>query len=88
MDFEEKIRSLVNSARMEQPPKVNIVKNVLSALSYHSRECIVVSERQMMWVALCSSAAAAVIIIAAFASYHTTADLISEVSQAISWVVQ
>lgn len=87
--FEEKIVKLANSAMREQPPQINVAGSVLGILANHVRKNLAASEKQFMWMALCSSAAAAAIMIVAIASYYyTAADPAKEISQLISWVIQ
>ena len=75
-------------ARLENPPQLDIAQNVIGLLSFHKAARIAFYEKQMMWAALCSSAAAAVITIAAVVSYYIPSDPVTQVSQAISWVIK
>jgi hypothetical protein len=88
MDFNDKIEKLASLARMEPSPRVDVAQNVMAALASRVGERIRASERQMMWFALCSSALAAMIAVAAVAVYYSSVDPVTEVSQAIFWVVQ
>jgi hypothetical protein len=88
MNFEEQLEKLANLARAEQPPQINVAHSVLGVLSYQARRRQAASERQLMWVAVVSSAVAAMVVIAAVAAYYSWTDPITEVSDAISWVIQ
>jgi hypothetical protein len=88
MNFEERFEKLANLARAEQAPRMNVAPAVLGAISYESGRRNAASERQLMWMAVVSSAAAATVVVAAIAAYYSWADPITEVSEAISWVIQ
>lgn len=88
MNIEKQFEKLAAFARNEQSPQVNIAHKVLGAISYQIARRDAASERQLMWVAVVSSAVAAMIVVAAVAAYYNVSDPITEVSDAISWVIQ
>jgi hypothetical protein len=88
MNIEKRLEQLAALAKNEQSPQVNVASSVLGAISYQTARCDVASERQLMWVAVVSSAVAAMVVVAAVAAYYNVADPITEVSEAISWVIQ
>ena len=88
MNFERRLEMLAALARAEEVPQLNVAYKVLGALSYETGRRNATSEKQLMWVAVVSSAVAAMIVVAAVAAYYNVADPITEVSEAISWVIQ
>jgi hypothetical protein len=88
MNIDKQLETLAAGARGERSPQVNVASAVLGALSYETGRRNVTSEKQLMWVAVVSSAVAAMIVVAAVAAYYNVSDPITEVSDAISWVIQ
>jgi hypothetical protein len=88
MNFEEQFEKLSAAARVERPPQVSVAHAVIGAISSQTQRREAAFERQFMWVAVVSSAVAAMIVVAAIAAYYNYADPVTEVSQAISWVIQ
>lgn len=88
MNIEKRLEKLAVLARSEETPQINVAHKVLGAISYQPARYETASERQLMWVAAVSSAVAAMIVVAAVAAYYNVSDPITEVSDAISWVIQ
>ena len=88
MNIEQRLEQLAAAARSEDAPQINVAHKVLGAISYQTARYEKTSERQLMWMAVVSSAVAAMIVVAAVAAYYNVTDPITEVSEAISWVIQ
>ena len=88
MNNEERFQWLVNQARNEAPPSVDVAGRVIAILSAGRARPEPVSERPLMWLAAISSAVAVPTAVLAIIVYNNWVGPLFELSQAISWVTQ
>jgi len=88
MKNENQFNSLVNRARGEEPPSVDIANRVIAILSSEQNRMERITERPLMWLAAVSSAVAVPVVVAAVVVYYASTGPLYEISQAIAWVLQ
>jgi hypothetical protein len=88
MNINDRIEKLAALSRQDRGPAVDVAGAVLKAIRLHAADRVRAGERQMMWFAVCSSAAAVIVAAVVLAANYYSGDAVTEVSQAISWVVQ
>lgn len=88
MNLEKRFKALAGLARAERPPDVDVSARVLEILASDHRQAMFVSERPWAWLAAVSSAAAVLAVLFTIVAYNVWADPLSEISQAIAWVMQ
>jgi hypothetical protein len=88
--MKQKIRldALIQQARGEQSPGVDVAGRVLTVLAARRQQPILASERLFMWLAAASSAAAVPAAILGFFLYNANSEPLREIAKAISWIVQ
>jgi hypothetical protein len=88
MNLEKRLEALASLARAERPPDVDVSTRVLEILASDHRQTMFVSERPWAWLAAVSSVAAVLAVLFTIVAYNAWADPLSEISQAIAWVMQ
>ena len=88
MNIEKRFKTLAALARAERPPDVDVAARVLEILASDHRQVMFVSEKPWAWLAVASSAAAVLAVLSTIVAYNVWADPLSEISQAIAWVMQ
>lgn len=88
MKNESRFQSLVNQARSETPPCVDVAGRVIAILSAQHVRPEPDSDRPLMWLAAISSAVAVPAAVLAIILYNNWVGPLFELSQAISWVTQ
>jgi len=88
MNIEKRFKTLAALARAERPPDVDVSARVLEILASDHRQAMFVSEGPWAWLAVASSAAAVLAVLFTIVAYNVWADPLSEISQAIAWVMQ
>lgn len=88
MKNENRFQWLVNQARSEAPPSVDVASRVIAILSAGQTRPVPVSERPLMWLAAISSAVAVPTTVLAIIVYNNWVGPLFELSQVISWVTQ
>ena len=88
MNIEKRFKTLAALARAERPPDVDVSTRVLEIIASDHRQVMFVSEKPWAWLAVVSSAAAVLAVLFTIVAYNVWADPLSEISQAIAWVMQ
>jgi hypothetical protein len=88
MKNENRFQLLVNQARSEMPPSVDVSGRVITILSAGKVRPEPASDRPLMWLAAISSAVAVPAAVLAVIVYNNCVGPLFELSQAISWVTQ
>ena len=88
MNIEKRFKTLAALARAESPPEVDVSARVLDILASDHRQVMFVSEKPWAWLAVVSSAAAVLAVLFTIVAYNVWADPLSEISQAVAWVMQ
>ena len=88
MNIEKRFKALTSLARAERPPDVDVSARVLEILASDHRQVMFVSEKPWAWLAVVSSAAAVLTVLFTIVAYNVWADPLSEISQAVAWVMQ
>lgn len=88
MSLEKQFKALAGLARAESPPDVDVSARVLEILASDHRQTMFVSERPWAWLAAVSSAAAVLAALFTVVAYNVWVDPLSEISQAVAWVMQ
>ena len=88
MNLEKRFKALVSLARTERPPDVDVSARVLDIIAGDHRQVVFASEKPWAWLAVVSSAAAVLAVLFTIVAYNAWADPLSEISQAVAWVMQ
>jgi hypothetical protein len=88
MKDKTRLDALIQQARSEEPPRVDVAGRVLTILAAGRQRPVLASERLFMWLAAASSAAAVPAAILGFFLYNGKSEPLREIAQAISWIVQ
>jgi len=80
--------NLVNLARQEEAPTVDVADSVIAALSDMTQRIGLDPWRPYLWTGIASAAVAACILIAATFILQSGNDSVSEMMTYISWVTQ
>ena len=88
MKNENRFQWLVNQARSEAPPSVDVAGRVIAILSAGQARPEPVSDKPLFWLAAVSSAVAVPAAVLAVIVYNNWGGPLFELSQAISWVTQ
>jgi anti-sigma-K factor RskA len=88
MNWENQIQQLVNQAKMESAPGINVSGDVLKILSESKIRQVYFSERFWMWLAAASSAIAVPAVMIALITYNNYTQPLKEMVDIISWVIQ
>jgi hypothetical protein len=88
MNIEKRFKTLAALARAERAPDVDVSARVLEIIAGDHQQAMFVSERPWAWLAAVSSAAAVLAVLFTIAAYNVWADPLSEISQAVAWVMQ
>ncbi len=88
INFDNQLKMLVDRARGEASPRVDVSGRVIAVLAIEKKRFDRMSEKSLMWVAVLSSALAASVMIIAMISYFLQANPLAEISETISWVMQ
>ncbi len=88
MKNESRFQSLVDRARNEAPPCVDVSGRVLAILAAGQVRPEPASDRPLMWLAAISSVVAVPTAVLAIIVYNNWVGPLFELSQAISWVTQ
>ncbi len=87
-DPDRQFENLVNLARQEKPPAVDVAGSVIAILAGGRVRPVTVTEKFWMWLAAASSAIAVPAAIFAFISYSSWNDPLTQIFNEISWVMQ
>lgn len=85
--MENLLRKLANRARLEKTPQVDVVDSVMQRISAQSLTAAEPDDRPFIWMASLSTAAAIAIGTFAIYAYFAWTNPLSEMSEAISWVL-
>jgi len=88
MSWERKVERVASRAQADRPPKVDVARSVLLALTAGRAERLTVAERIWMWLAAISSAIAVPAATVAVMLYTKSAGPLSEIVEAISWATK
>jgi hypothetical protein len=88
MNREDQFKALVDLARGETSPDVDVADRVLSVLPLGDSQLLSISERPLMWLAALSSTVAVPVAVFAIVIYYAWTDPLKELVQSISWVLQ
>jgi hypothetical protein len=88
MNMEKRLKALASLARGERPPEVDVSARVLEIIAGDHGQVMFVSEKPWAWLAVVSSAAAVLAVLFTIVAYNVWADPLSEISQAVAWVMQ
>lgn len=88
MNNENRFQFLVNQARSEAPPSVDVAGRVIAILSTKQVRSELACDKPLMWLAAISSAIAVPAAVLAIIVYNNWVGPLFELSQAISWVTQ
>lgn len=87
MIMENLLRKLANRARLETPPDIDVVDNVMQRISDQSLAVVRPDDKPFVWMASLSAAAAIAIGTFAIYAYYTWSNPLSELSDTIAWVL-
>lgn len=85
--MENILKKLANKARLEKVPDVDVVDSVMHRISAQPLAAAGPDDRPFVWMASLSTAAAIAIGTFAIYAYFTWTNPLSEMSEAISWVL-
>lgn len=87
MNMEKLLRKLADKARMETPPDIDVVDNVMRIISAERVTNVVSYDKPFVWMASLSTAAAVAIGTLAVYAYYTWSNPLMEMSETIAWAL-
>ena len=81
------LRKLAKTARLETPPDIDVVDNVMRRISDQTIAVAGPDDKPFVWMASLSAAAAIAIGTFAIYAYYTWSNPLSELSESIAWVL-
>lgn len=87
-DPDRQFENVVNLARQEKPPSVDVAGSVIAILAGGGARSVTGAEKFWMWLAAASSAVAVPAAIFALISYSSWNDPLTQIFNEISWVMQ
>jgi len=85
--MEDFLRKLANRARLETAPDIDVVDSVMRRISANQALSVQSYDKPFVWMASLSTAAAVAIGTFAVYAYYAWANPLSEISEAIAWVL-
>lgn len=88
MKNDGRFEALIERARSESPPTVDVSGRVIAILAAERVSLDRAPDRPLMWLAAFSSAVAVPAVVMAIVVYNSWAGPLFEISRAIAWVTQ
>jgi hypothetical protein len=87
MELKENLQKLIQRARQECAPRVDVSDEVLATLYAGQAQSVLMSEGPFIWLAALSSTVAVSVVVLGLIMYYRWADPLAEVAQSIAWVM-